>query len=74
MRACPTFARRESRSRSTRRERLTRKALEVSQLTAFDAIRARLDSEAPKVTLTMEVPEWEPLAWTPHGMPCNLWP
>ncbi|MFD4973140.1 hypothetical protein [Streptomyces sp. NPDC058424] len=54
--------------------RLTRKALEVSQLTAFDAIRARLDSEAPKVTLTMEVPEWEPLAWTPHGMPCNPWP
>ncbi|WP_330480030.1 hypothetical protein [Streptomyces sp. NBC_00724] len=53
---------------------LTRKALEVSQLTALDAIRTRLDSEAPKVSLTMEVPEWEPLAWTPHGMPCNPWP
>ncbi|WP_445530003.1 hypothetical protein [Streptomyces cyslabdanicus] len=57
MRACPTVARRESGSRPTRREGLTRKALEVSQLTAFDAIRARLDFEAPKVTLTMEVPE-----------------
>lgn len=53
---------------------LTRAALKVSQLVAADAIRSRLDSQAPKVTLTLNPPPWEPLAWTSLGMPCNTWP
>ncbi|MFF4732913.1 hypothetical protein ACFY3M_48345 [Streptomyces mirabilis] len=53
---------------------LTRQALEVSRLTALDAIRTRLDSEAPKVTLRLETPGWPPLAWTPMGMPVTPWP
>ncbi|WP_151775769.1 hypothetical protein [Streptomyces abyssomicinicus] len=53
---------------------LTRKALRVSELMAADATRSRLDSEAPRVTLALSDPPWEPLAWTPNGMPCNTWP
>ncbi|MFB8247320.1 hypothetical protein ACFC5X_20040 [Streptomyces sp. NPDC055952] len=53
---------------------LTRKALKVSQLMAADAIRSRLDSQAPGVTLTLSPPPWEPLAATSTGMPCNPWP
>lgn len=38
---------------------------------AADAIRSRLDSQAPEVTVKLSVPPWEPLAWTNTGMPCN---
>ncbi|MFJ1536366.1 hypothetical protein ACIOFV_50185 [Streptomyces mirabilis] len=53
---------------------LTRAALKVSQLMTADAIRSRLDSQAPGVTLTLDAPPWDPKAWTPNGMPCNTWP
>ncbi|MFB7429049.1 hypothetical protein ACFC0K_37825 [Streptomyces hydrogenans] len=53
---------------------LTRRTLQVSELVAADAIRSRLDSQAPDVLLSMEPPPWPPLAWTPSGMPCNPWP
>ncbi|MFD6294049.1 hypothetical protein ACFWFU_04365 [Streptomyces sp. NPDC060235] len=53
---------------------LTREALKVSQLMTADAIRTRLDSQAPAVALNMSEPIWEPQAWTPSGMPCNPWP
>ncbi|MFD7933775.1 hypothetical protein ACFV4T_04420, partial [Streptomyces sp. NPDC059755] len=39
-----------------------------------DAIRSRLDSQAPDVTLRLRPPLWEPQAWNPTGMPCNTWP
>ncbi|QDN64325.1 hypothetical protein [Streptomyces sp. S1D4-14] len=53
---------------------LTRGALKVSQLMTADAIRSRLDSQAPKVTLKLSAPPWEPLAATNMGMPCSNWP
>ncbi|MCI3277603.1 hypothetical protein [Streptomyces cylindrosporus] len=53
---------------------LTRGTLKVTQLMAADAIRTRLDSQAPGVTLRLSEPPWEPLAATNHGMPCNTWP
>ncbi|MGW6796633.1 hypothetical protein [Streptomyces chartreusis] len=53
---------------------LTRKALKVSQLMNADAIRSRLDSQAPGVTLKLTPPPWEPQAWKPTGMPCSTWP
>ncbi|MFF8973669.1 hypothetical protein [Streptomyces sp. NPDC014995] len=53
---------------------LTRKALKVSQLMTADAIRSRLDSQAPDVTLKLSPPPWEPLAATNMGMPCTPWP
>ncbi|MFE2381096.1 hypothetical protein [Streptomyces misionensis] len=53
---------------------LTQRALKVSQLMTADAIRSRLDSQAPDVTLELSTPPWEPLAWTNMGMPCNTWP
>ena len=53
---------------------LTRESLKVSQLMTADAIRSRLDSQAPNVTLRLSPPAWEPLAWSSHGMPCNPWP
>ncbi|WP_105974685.1 hypothetical protein [Streptomyces geranii] len=53
---------------------LTRAALTVSQLMTADAIRSRLDSQAPGVTLKLSEPPWEPLAWNSSGMPCNTWP
>ncbi|MET7774444.1 MULTISPECIES: hypothetical protein [Streptomyces] len=53
---------------------LTRQALEVSRLTALDAIRTRLDSEAPKATLRLDTPVWSPLAWILMGMPVGPWP
>lgn len=53
---------------------LTRSSVKVSQLIAADAIRARLDSQAPVVTVKLAPPPWEPLAWTNIGMPCNTWP
>ncbi|MFJ8010622.1 hypothetical protein [Streptomyces fagopyri] len=53
---------------------LTRQALKVSQLMTVDAIRSRLDSQAPKVTLQLSPPPWEPLAATNMGMPVNPWP
>lgn len=39
-----------------------------------DAIRSRLDSQAPAVKITMNEPPWEPLAASSHGMPVNPWP
>ncbi|MFJ8509639.1 hypothetical protein [Streptomyces avermitilis] len=53
---------------------LTRGALRVSQLMTADAIRSRLDSQAPGVTLKLSPPPWDPLAATNMGMPCNPWP
>ncbi|OEJ20849.1 hypothetical protein AR457_42040 (plasmid) [Streptomyces agglomeratus] len=53
---------------------LTRASLKVSQLMTADAIRARLDSQAPEIRLKLSPPPWEPLAWTNAGMPCNPWP
>lgn len=53
---------------------LTRASLKVSQLMTADAIRSRLDSQAPGVTLKLSPPPWEPLAWTNAGMPCSTWP
>ncbi|KAB2977478.1 hypothetical protein F8R89_01175 [Streptomyces sp. SS1-1] len=53
---------------------LTRQTLQVSQLMNADAIRGRLDSQAPVVTLKLTPPPWEPQAWTPAGMPCSTWP
>ncbi|MCX5255078.1 hypothetical protein OOK27_13115 [Streptomyces canus] len=53
---------------------LTRRALRVSQLMTADAIRSRLDSQAPGVTLKLSAPLWDPLAATNTGMPCNPWP
>ncbi|MEU2556841.1 hypothetical protein ACF1GY_35925 [Streptomyces sp. NPDC014684] len=53
---------------------LTYGALKVNQLMTADAIRSRLDSQAPKVTLKLSPPPWEPLAATHMGMPCNPWP
>ncbi|MCX4993778.1 hypothetical protein [Streptomyces sp. NBC_00568] len=53
---------------------LTRQSLKVSQLMTVDAIRSRLDSQAPKVTLKLSPPPWEPLAATSMGMPINPWP
>lgn len=53
---------------------LTRESLKVSQLMTADAIRSRLDSQAPGVALKLDVPPWEPLAWNNAGMPCSTWP
>ncbi|MFF3720535.1 hypothetical protein [Streptomyces prasinus] len=53
---------------------LTRASLKVSQLMTADAIRSRLDSQAPGVTLKLSPPQWEPQAWNSTGMPCNTWP
>ncbi|MGW8768253.1 hypothetical protein ACWGN5_37905 [Streptomyces sp. NPDC055815] len=53
---------------------LTRQSVKVSQLMAADAIRSRLDSQAPDITLKLETPPWEPLAWNSSGMPCGRWP
>ncbi|KQZ17915.1 hypothetical protein AB0K86_21880 [Streptomyces clavifer] len=53
---------------------LTRGVLKVNQLMTADAIRSRLDSQAPDVTLKLSPPPWDPLAATPTGMPCNPWP
>ena len=55
---------------------LTRGALKVSRLMTADAIRSRLDSQAPAITLQLSPPLWEPLAATNGntGMPCNPWP
>jgi hypothetical protein len=53
---------------------LTRASLKVSQLMTADAIRSRLDSQAPGVTLKLSPPPWEPQAWTNTGMPCSTWP
>ncbi|MBK3584691.1 hypothetical protein JHN49_13490 [Streptomyces sp. MBT57] len=53
---------------------LTRGALTVSQLMAADAIRSRLDSQAPDVDLKLDPPRWDPYAWNNTGMPCNAWP
>ncbi|MFE5030031.1 hypothetical protein ACFRAO_43800 [Streptomyces sp. NPDC056656] len=53
---------------------LTRASLKVSQLMTADAIRSRLDSQAPGVTLKLSPPPWEPQAWNSTGMPCNTWP
>lgn len=53
---------------------LTRGALKVSQLMTADAIRSRLDSQAPEVILKLSAPQWDPLAATSSGMPCNPWP
>ncbi|TXS48527.1 hypothetical protein EAO75_16460 [Streptomyces sp. uw30] len=44
---------------------LTRAALRVSQLMTAGAIRSRLDSQAPGVTLKLTAPRWEPLAAVP---------
>lgn len=48
--------------------------LKIAQLIATEAIRARLDGQAPAVTVKLSPPPWEPLAWTPNGMPINNWP
>ncbi|GGP32395.1 hypothetical protein GCM10018980_68520 [Streptomyces capoamus] len=53
---------------------LTHRALKVSQLMTADAIRSRLDAQAPDVSLELSTPPWEPRAWTSMGMPCNTWP
>ncbi|MEW1583403.1 hypothetical protein AB0407_35810 [Streptomyces microflavus] len=53
---------------------LTRGALTVSQLMAADAIRSRLDSQAPDVDLKLDPPRWDPYAWNNTGMPCSAWP
>jgi hypothetical protein len=53
---------------------LTRASLRISQLMTADAIRSRLDVQAPAVTLKLSAPPWEPLAWNNTGMPCNTWP
>lgn len=53
---------------------LTRASLKVSQLMTADAIRSRLDSQAPSIHLKLRTPPWEPLAWNSSGMPCNTWP
>ncbi|AVH61721.1 MULTISPECIES: hypothetical protein [Streptomyces] len=53
---------------------LTYGALKVSQLMTADAIRSRLDSQAPAVTLQLTPPPWDPQAWNSSGMPCNPWP
>ncbi|MGI5444109.1 MULTISPECIES: hypothetical protein [Streptomyces] len=53
---------------------LTLKTLKVNQLMTADAIRSRLDSQAPGVTLKLSAPLWEPQAWNSSGMPCNTWP
>ena len=49
-------------------------SLKVSQLMTADAIRSRLDSQAPSIRLTLSPPPWEPFAWNSSGMPCNPWP
>lgn len=54
---------------------LTRRALAVNQLMAADAIRSRLDAQAPDVRLKLNAPPWEPLARPSHGgMPAGTWP
>ncbi|MGW2050829.1 hypothetical protein ACWCPF_37500 [Streptomyces sp. NPDC001858] len=53
---------------------LTYGALKVSQLMTADAIRSRLDSQAPAVSLKLTPPPWEPQAWNNTGMPCSTWP
>jgi hypothetical protein len=53
---------------------LTRGALKVSQLMTADAIRSRLDSQAPGVILKLSPPPWDPLAAANMGMPCHPWP
>ncbi|QJS99128.1 hypothetical protein G9272_01305 [Streptomyces asoensis] len=53
---------------------LTRASLKTSQLMTADAIRSRLDSQAPDVTLKLSPPPLEPQAWNSTGMPCNTWP
>ncbi|WP_181412119.1 hypothetical protein [Streptomyces griseorubiginosus] len=53
---------------------LMRASLKVSQLMTADAIRSRLDSQAPEVTLKLGPPPWDPLAATNTGMPINPWP
>ncbi|USQ89855.1 hypothetical protein NFX46_18635 [Streptomyces phaeoluteigriseus] len=52
---------------------LTRASPKSRRLMTADAIRGRLDSQAPDVTLTQSPPPWEPQAWNHTGMPCNTW-
>ncbi|MEU9247506.1 hypothetical protein [Streptomyces sp. NPDC048385] len=53
---------------------LTRSTLRVTQDTALEAVRARLDSAAPMVTVQIAAPPWPPLAWAPSGKPVQPWP
>ncbi|MCF3129860.1 hypothetical protein [Streptomyces olivochromogenes] len=49
-------------------------ALVASQAVALDAARARLDEQAPAVSVRIHDVPWPPYAWTPSGMPVNPWP
>ncbi|MFD3728861.1 hypothetical protein [Streptomyces sp. NPDC058671] len=54
--------------------RLTRQSVRISQLMTADAIRSRLDSQAPDIILKLDPPPFPPQAWNNSGMPCNTWP
>ncbi|MDX3067089.1 hypothetical protein PV518_33780 [Streptomyces sp. ND04-05B] len=49
-------------------------ALVASETVAIDAARARLDAQAPAVSVRLTDIEWPPYAWTPSGMPVGHWP
>lgn len=50
------------------------RALVASEAVALDAARARLDGQAPEVSVRISDVPWPPYAWTPSGMPVNPWP
>ncbi|MFI1212026.1 hypothetical protein ACH4UV_31000 [Streptomyces sp. NPDC020802] len=50
------------------------RALVASQAVALDAARARLDGQAPAVSVRVHEVPWPPYAWTPSGMPVGHWP
>ncbi|MFC5028670.1 hypothetical protein C8250_025385 [Streptomyces sp. So13.3] len=49
-------------------------ALTVSEAVALDAARARLDDQAPEVTVVIDDVPWPPLAWSHIGVPVHPWP
>lgn len=49
-------------------------ALVINEAVAIDAARARLDAQAPAVSVRLTDVQWPPYAWSHVGMPVNPWP
>jgi hypothetical protein len=72
--AWQAYLTREALQHSRTSVELTRESVKVSQLIATDAVRSRLDAQAPAVTVKLSPPPWPPLSWNNTGMPFNPWP